>query len=83
MNVRIYSAPMGPLGYCTPSEAEGWGYYDVAPMGLLGYCTPSEAEGWGYCDYAPMGLLIISATIFPLLITPGRPAPGCVPAPTI
>ena len=50
------------------------GYYDVAPTGL--YCTPSEAEGWGYYDFAPLGLLIISATIFPLLITPGKPAPG-------
>ncbi|MEN9828480.1 MAG: hypothetical protein RJA11_1096 [Bacteroidota bacterium] len=56
------------------------GYWDSAPTGLLGfrpygaigipplrgYCAPSEAEGWG----------IISATIFPLLITPGSPAPG-------
>ena len=28
-----YVAPMGLLGYCTPSEAEGWGY-----------CSPSEAD---------------------------------------
>ena len=24
-------APLGLLGCCTPSEAEGWGYWDVAP----------------------------------------------------
>ena len=32
-------------------------------------------------DAAATSLASMRATIFPLLITPGRPAPGCVPAP--
>ena len=43
-------APPGLLGYCTPSEAEGWGYWDAAPRakprgGVIGILHPErEAE---------------------------------------
>ena len=44
------TAPLGLLGYCTPSEAEGWGYYVMSPR-------------WGCYDVAPPGLLFIFISI--------------------
>ena len=43
-------APPGLLGYCTPSEAEGWGYWDAAPRakprgGVIVILHPERSRG--------------------------------------